>query len=337
MSFGAVPQIVILPTEALDSLNRMTALLERAEPRVRRRFLAMTNAAEQITDLEGLATLIEQGRIQEALQVTQEIGPGISTALESAYTAAGLSAAEVLRSQTPSLLEFNSLNDRAVASMQRNRTRLIVGMNGAQREATQVLLEDALARGLAPVEQARALKQSIGLTRRQALSVRNYRRLLREGDSAALTRGLRDRRFDSSVRASIRGERALTTAQIDNMVERYRKRFVAHRAKTIARTETTRAINEGDEELWNQAVESGAIAPEDIENVWHTARDERVRASHSAMNNQKRGFGEPFTSGLGNSLRFPGDPQAPPADTINCRCVVAREIKKEARPNRVAA
>ncbi|MGB5811733.1 MAG: phage minor head protein [Polyangiales bacterium] len=337
MSFGAVPQTVQIPTTQLQGLSQFTALLDRAEPRVRRRFLELVNAANALDDLEQVADLLEQGNIQGALAVTEEIAPGLATALDTAYTAAGLSAAEVLRSQVPTLLEFNQLNVRAVQAQQAGRLRLITGLSSQQREATEILLNEALMEGLAPVAQARALKQSIGLTARQAQAVRNYRRLLQSGSSEALQRTLRDRRFDPSVRAAIRGDRALTSDQIDRMVDRYAERQLAFRARTIARTETVRALNEGDEELWNQAVEQGVVAAEDVSQVWHTARDERVRASHRAMNNQRRGLGEPFQSGLGNALRFPADPQAPARDTINCRCVVAREIKREARPARVAA
>lgn len=331
MSFGAVPQAAIVPGGEINSLIRLTTLLDRAEPRVRRRFLDLIDAADDLDSLESVAVALERGDVAGALRITEDIGPGLSTALESAYSAAGISSAEVLRSQVPTLLEFNSLNARAQASLTSNRLRLIREFNRGQREATQEFLDDALRRGLAPIEQARELKRSIGLTRRQARSVTNFRRLLEEGSSEALTRQLRDRRFDGSIRGAIRGDRALTRVQIDRMTERYRERMVQFRARTIARTESLRAIHEGDEELWNQAVEAGVVNAEDIKNVWHTARDERVRSSHRAMNGQVRGLGEPFTSGRGNQLRFPGDPLAPAADTINCRCVVAREVKRQAR------
>jgi hypothetical protein len=328
VSLGVVPQLVLIPDVRLDDLSRLTALLDRAEPRVRRRFIQLVDGAVGLDSLDNVAGLLQRGDVAGALRVTEEIGPGLSTALEEAYTAAGLSAATVLRSQVDTLLDFNTLNARAQASLQSNRLRLISEFGRGQRAATMEFLDDAFRRGLAPIEQARELKRSIGLTRRQARSVTNYRRLLEEGSSEALTRQLRDRRFDPSVRASIRGDRALTRAQVNRMTERYRERMVQFRARTIARTETLRAMHEGDEELWNQAVESGTINAEDIMSKWHTASDERVRGSHRAMNGDTVPFGQPFTSGAGNLLRFPGDPFAPPSDTVNCRCVVAREVKR---------
>jgi hypothetical protein len=331
VSFGAVPQTAIIPEAELTALTELTGLLNRAEPRVRRRFLALVDAADALDDLDDVAAMLERGDVTAALARAEEIGPGLSAALESAYTAAGVSSAAVLRSQTDTLLEFNTLNARAQASLAGNRLRLVRQFSAGQREATMEFLDDALRRGLAPVEQARALKGSIGLTRRQAASVTNYRRLLESGSSEALTRQLRDRRFDGTLRGAISGDRTLTTAQIDRMTERYRERMVQFRARTIARTETVRAIHEGDKELWDQAVEAGVVEPADIENVWHTASDERVRSSHRAMDGQVRSIGEAFRSGAGNELRFPGDPNAPASDTVNCRCVVARELKRQRR------
>jgi len=44
------------------------------------------------------------------------------------------------------------------------------------------------------------------------------------------------------------------------------------------------------------------------------------------MHNQVRGYREAFESGAGNLLMYPGDPNAPPEDRIQCRCAVATRI-----------
>lgn len=336
MSFGAVGQTVLTPEERIAALNRLTGLLDRAEPAVRRRFLGLIDASRGLGSLEEIADLLEAGRIDDALVVTEGIAPGLSTSLEQAYASAGLSAAEVLRSQRDTLFEFNALNQRSVDVLARNRLGMVAEFSRQQREATQLLVSDAFQRGLAPIEQARVLRGSIGLTQRQAQSVQNFRSMLQSDRPArirmALSRELRDRRFDPTIRAAAAGDRVLTPAQIDRMVDRYQERFIQFRARTIARTETVAAIHEGDLEAWNQAIDSGVVQPGEIEQTWHTAGDERVRPSHNAMNGQEQPTGEPFLSGDGNQLRFPGDPLGPASDTINCRCVVARELK---RANRV--
>jgi DNA-binding XRE family transcriptional regulator len=307
----------------------MTALLNRAEGRVRRRFLRLVRDSGELASLQETARLLEAGRIQEALALAQDIAPGISSTLEQVYLAAGLSSAEVLRSQVDTLFDFNLANSRAVNDLRLTRLRLVREFAREQALATTEMLADAFARGLSPIEQARELKRSIGLTRNQAQIVRNYRRNLERNSSQALGRALRDRRFDPSVRRAIRTGQPLSTAQIDRMVARYQQRWVQFRAQTIAVTESRRAASAADAEFWTQAVEDGVVPADAIDSIWRISPP-NVRASHQAMRGQRRPFGEPFTSGDGNALRYPSDPLAPASDTVNCKCVIERKVRKAA-------
>ncbi len=334
MSFPAL-EVVQAPEGTLGALNRMVALLDRAEPAVRRRFIQEVGAARGIGTLEEIADLLEAGNVEGALRAADGVAEGMANSLESIYAAAGVSAAAVIRADTDTLFNFNALNARSVATLQRERLRLVREFTTDQREATRVLLEDAFERGLAPIEQARVMRGSIGLTQRQAGAVRNFRRMLESGNASALnealTRQLRDRRFDPSIRAAAEGRRVLQPAQIDRMVDRYRDRYIQYRANTIARTETVAAVHAGDEEAWAQAIESGIVTPDAITQVWNARDDGKTRPSHDFMDGQEQPFGQPFESGLGNRLRFPGDPLAPPEDTVNCRCVVARGLNRAER------
>lgn len=56
--------------------------------------------------------------------------------------------------------------------------------------------------------------------------------------------------------------------------------------------------------------------------TWVTMRDARVRASHRVMNGQKVSLAEPFVSGHGARLMFPGDPAADVSEWANCRCTL---------------
>lgn len=330
-----ITSITVQPVAQLSELERIVALLDRAEPQVRRRFIELVEGSRKIADLNRLARLIEGGRIEEALALVDDIGPGVASALEQAYTAAGLSAAAALRSATDRFIDFNTLNARSVSTLQTTRARLVREITRGQREAILDSIVEGTSLGLRPDQIAPRVREAIGLTRAQRRQVENYRQALRNGSASALRRQLRDRRFDATVRRGLLGQGAdrvpLTEEQIDRMVERYRQRFVQHRAATIARTETTAAVSAGDQEMFQQAIDEGAIQPDDIKNVWITAADERVRDSHRAMNRQERPFGEPFVSGDGNLLRFPGDPSAPASDTIQCRCVIRRTLKRRIR------
>lgn len=84
------------------------------------------------------------------------------------------------------------------------------------------------------------------------------------------------------------------------------------RALVIARTETHAAAAFASD----AAAESTGL---DLEREWIAADDARTRDTHAAADGQKRGMREEFEVG-GALLMRPGDPDAPPEETINCRC-----------------
>lgn len=88
----------------------------------------------------------------------------------------------------------------------------------------------------------------------------------------------------------------------------------ANRAQTIARTEVHTVANTAQ----HQAAEALEVP---MKQEWIAAVDERTRTTHIDADGQVVGLGESFIVG-GASMRFPGDPTAPPEETINCRCTV---------------
>jgi SPP1 gp7 family putative phage head morphogenesis protein len=89
------------------------------------------------------------------------------------------------------------------------------------------------------------------------------------------------------------------------------------RARTIARTEIGAAQNMA---LSEAAAASGI----EYELTWCAAEDERTRPSHVAADGQTVKEGEAFDVG-GARMSRPGDPNAPPAESINCRCTLLIE------------
>ena len=140
----------------------------------------------------------------------------------------------------------------------------------------------------------------------------NYRRLLEragEGDSEALTRQLRDRRFDRPSGAPLLAENRLTQAQIDRMVERYRERYIKYRAEVIGRTEALRAVHAGNDEGYRQAIDGGAIDLEELQRTWKSRHKMSVRRdSHRLPEGKCAALMRPFVVG-GAQLRYPGDSQ----------------------------
>lgn len=313
--------------DLIDPADRLRDLVSTLAPRIRRRFVELIERIKNEKPLRELADMIAAGRIDEALQIGEKAVRLFSMEAANAFEVTGKNTANFMNSKLRLTVAFDATNDRAVRIMQAERLRLIREFTNEQRDVVREALADGINRGLNPIEQARAFRASIGLTRRQMASVRNYRRMLEEQDGAALLRRLRDRRFDATLRAAVDGARPLTKKQIDAMVARYTERYVKYRSEVIARTEAMRAVGLANREMYRQAFDSGDLDPALITREWNTAKDERVRSSHAAMHGQQRGFEDAFVSGDGNKLRFPGDPEAPAEDVINCRCSVGTRIR----------
>ena len=86
------------------------------------------------------------------------------------------------------------------------------------------------------------------------------------------------------------------------------------RARTIARTETLSAVSQGHAAAIDDAKE---VVP-DLEKVWITANDERVRPTHVDNDRIRVKADGVFPNGL----RYPRDPQGGASEVINCRCTI---------------
>lgn len=308
----------------------LNALLNQIEPELRRDLLLMFASTSKRVSVTQIETLLSLGRIDEAIDLVIPQAELFAASWTTSYMLAGNSTATFISGAIPIEVVFDQVNVRAVLAMQNNQLRLVQSLNQAQRNATREALVDGIRRGANPRDVARAVKDSIGLTARQVRAVNSYRQALMTGDSKALQLKLRDKRFDPTVARSIRTGSPLSQAQVDKLVGRYVQRQLIYRSEVIARTEALRSAHEGTEEMFQQAIDSGAVNAEDLIRTWYTAADARVRDTHIAMHGQERPWGEPFVSGLGNLLRFPGDSLAPAREVIQCRCALATQIRTPA-------
>lgn len=324
--------------------EQIERLLAQAEPQFVAAWLGVLRQVRDARTLDELATLLASGRVEEAMDVFGAAASRMSSTWNQVYVRAGTATAEAIEVEFGRIgrgevvVDFDMVNERAVRAMQENNLRLVREFTEAQRNATRQALVRGITRGANPREQARAFRDSIGLTTRQEQAVANFERLLRERNPEALTRQLRDRRFDPTVRRAIEAETPLTERQVQNMTRRYRERFIRHRSEVIARTEALRSVHQGSRRMFDQAVEGGLLNPEQITREWQTANDERVRrfprdqTSHATMHGQIRlGMDEPFTSGAGNQSLHPGGFGIGFED-IQCRCVVGTRMNLEAAP-----
>jgi HK97 family phage portal protein len=86
---------------------------------------------------------------------------------------------------------------------------------------------------------------------------------------------------------------------------------LAKRKRSIAEHEAQSAYNAG---TYFGARQSGATSK-----TWVTRKDSKVRGEHKLLESKTVGLVDDFQIGP-ETLRFPGDPLAPPHLTMNCRC-----------------
>lgn len=86
----------------------------------------------------------------------------------------------------------------------------------------------------------------------------------------------------------------------------------ANNAVRIARTETTRIVNEARQSVFEQATDKGIK----VQKQWLASKDDRTRSSHASLDGQVRDLDKPYSNGL----MYPGDQSGPASEVINCRC-----------------
>lgn len=101
-------------------------------------------------------------------------------------------------------------------------------------------------------------------------------------------------------------------------------------AELIGRTAATRAASEV---AMAMAAPVQDLLETQLSKVWLSRGDSRVRSLHRQLHAKSKKMGEPFWQelGTGRSLSYPGDPNAPIEQTINCRCHMFLARSDEAR------
>lgn len=92
--------------------------------------------------------------------------------------------------------------------------------------------------------------------------------------------------------------------------------------RMFARTANTGAQNAGRQEMMEEAEDDGI----EVEKTWVATLDDRTRDAHQELDGQTVPVKEPFVYGT-DEIMFPGDPNAEPYLTYNCRCTLKEHYK----------
>lgn len=276
--------------------------------------------------------LAARGMLGEPIAKVDQAALQFAADVNAAYAQAGREGAAWLDAQVQlegSAVRFDVTNPHALAYAQQNRYELVHEITSDQRGVLSGVMADGAQRGANPREMARDLRDSIGLTSSQEDAVRSYRRAIEAGDwSNALRRELRDGRSDRMLRKLRDSDGTVTGEQIDTLVEGYRRNYVAFRAETIARTESSRNVHAGLDESFRQAIQRGDIQAKDLVREWLAGPETKnARPDHHAMGGTKIQFGNRFVFPDGTRKMYPCDGNGGPKHDANCRCTVATTLK----------
>lgn len=196
-----------------------------------------TVLAAMRTSVQAVVSLLESARLADRI-IAETVVP-----LVEAMQAGGANAASQFRTRFD-LPDADGM--QRVLSTSDARDWLRYNVSPEDREFIRGTIQRAFMEGGHPYETARMIRSHIGVNRVQAGALERY------------AQGLPS---------------TMTPAERERAIARQTERYIRQRADTIARTETMRAAREGQEEAWQQAVESGELDPDQAYRVWITAAD----------------------------------------------------------------
>lgn len=315
------------------------ALIERYGSRIADAFLEAMDELRRGVDLQRVIAAIAQRNIDAAIAAMHLDAAALAVLedeIAQAFRDGGDATAAALPDATPDgralVVRFNGRNIRAEAWLRDYSSTLVTNILDDQRVALRQALEDGMERGLGPrtvaldvvgrVDRNTGRRNGgiLGLTAPQQTWIENARTQLESGDAGYFDRTLRDKRFDSTIRKAMEAGEPIDPDRIEAALRNYKNRMLKLRGDTIGRTEAMTALHKAQDEALRQAVDAGQIPASAIRRIWSSTGDARVRRTHMILDGKSVGLDELFISPSGAALKFPGDPQAPAAEVINCRC-----------------
>lgn len=331
--------------------DRFLDLLDDLSPSVRDAFVEAIEDIKSEAQIAVIAEYIKSGDIDGAIDALN-LDTAFFAPLYASMAAVYMQGGRAGLAQLPPIPEpngpgrvvirFDGRNPRAEAWIKDYSSRLVVEIVEDQVQGLRRVIRDGMEAGNNPrttaldivgrINRATGRREGgiVGLTSQQMSWVQNARAELESGDPARMEsyfgRRARDKRFDRTVRKAIdKGER-IAAADVRRIVERYEMKLLKYRGDVIGRTETLRSLNAAKHEGLMQLVERGKVRADQIKRVWDATGDSRTRDSHRAMEGQTVDLDQPFTTPSGFKMMWPGDPNGPPEESIQCRCVTAIRI-----------
>ena len=327
--------------------DRIAPLLRTWEPAIRSSFLGAVKGITdevRLNDLTGMLKALDYEGAVKAVGLAPVKFRPLVVAVESTFEAGGVDATLAIRpTRGPLGLEIRPSFDVTAPAADQWRRERTTGLVRQITEDQRDLIRQAMApllSGLDPIVTGQTPQKIaldlvgrvnrltgrrdggiIGLTSQQADWARNYGTELAgvPPNPSALTRKLRDRRFDRTVKRAIAEGKEIPASTREAMTRNYKNKALRYRANTIAGNEASTALHESQVEAWEQAIDSGVADENKVRRFWFTAGDDAVRPHHAAvpgLNPSGVGLRAAFNTPIGPALQ-PGWSFEP-----GCRCIV---------------
>ncbi len=134
----------------------------------------------------------------------------------------------------PITFRFDDQAEAAVKAAEEMAGILITEISDVTEQNIRNLIVEAIREGIPPYDAARAIQPMIGLTASQGQAALKYRQELIDN--------------------------GLTLEKVNDKTDAYAEELLKSRADTIARTEILDALNEGQDEAWQQAQDKGLLS-----------------------------------------------------------------------------
>ena len=280
--------------------KQLHRIADGLRPELQRELFAALDALKKQIPTASLVVLIENGELTRVLAETKLTLPDL-TALTAAMT--GVVVASAKHATATLEMSFTLVNQRAVTWAERFAGQLITEVDQATQKAVSEIVQRGFLEGMAPRVQAIAIEQAVG----------NHPR-----DAQATFRFL-----DGLVQSGMSEKRA------SELSATYARRLLRNRAEMIARTETMRASNMGQQLAWEAATDQGLLLPGEVEKIWIVTDDDRTCARCLSMeeevNGKPRGqvaLGDGFNEGAVTAPKGVAvETRTPPLHPM-CRCAM---------------
>jgi len=284
--------------DRIQILKQKETKAGKAAARKARRLVNMMKIAERlvVADLTtGLSTfkrrisskeveaLVDAGKIDEALdtipwdKLPEDLSK-LRDRSENAVLNSSKFAVETLPGVSPTFI-IGTANPSVQRFLDNQTGLLITGIQEDSRRAVTNAIAQSLDNAVRPKQVGKLIKQSIGITEKQSQKIM-FMQAKEFAERDELRTQLQQLKLQGkTTTASAQRIRAKLLTLTDTRIEQraIRRSAVAqtNRVNTIARTEMTKAVNQGQLEVWGAAADEGLIERDNSFKVWVSVPDDR--------------------------------------------------------------